>query len=99
MELNEILELPVRRNDLDEDITIRQYFYDLISTLWTELEGFSGKRPFGNSGWDYEVYQTLIKYELISGSLDEDGFVKDINDDEANDFVLTKILQPLFGIK
>jgi hypothetical protein len=98
MELNEILTLPVMRTDLDKEISIKQYLYDLISTLWMEGEGFDGKRPFGNSGWEYEIYATLIKHQLISGELDEDGYVKDMNDDEANKFVLTRIIQPLFGI-
>jgi hypothetical protein len=98
MELNEILALTTMRHDLNEEITLRQYFYDLMSTLWCEGEGFNGKRPFGNSGWDYDIYVPLIKAGLITGSLDEDGYIKEMNDEEANDFVLKNILQPLFGI-
>ena len=34
-----------------EELTIRQYFSRLMLELWTNEEGFSGKRPFGDSGW------------------------------------------------
>lgn len=99
MELNDILALTTRRSDLNEVITLRQYFYDLMSTLWCEQDGFSGKRPFGNSGWDYEVYKPLVQAGLVKGRIDEDGYIAELDDVEANEFVLTKILQPLFGIQ
>jgi hypothetical protein len=99
MELNEILALTTMRHDLNEDITLRQYFYDLMSELWCEQDGFSGERPFGNSGWDYEVYKPLVQAGLIKGRIDDDGYVAELDDAEANEFVLTKILQPLFLIQ
>lgn len=103
MELNEILQLNVVRHDLNTEVTIRQYFYDLLSALWVQGENFSSKRPFGNSGWDYGVYVTLIREGLISGKIaaDEDGgnpYVDEINEVEARNFVINNILKPLFGI-
>jgi hypothetical protein len=38
-------------SDAGDNITIRDYLRILLETLWEEGEGFSGKRPFGNSGW------------------------------------------------
>lgn len=99
MELNEILALTTKRSDLNETITLRQYLYDLMSTLWCEQDGFSGKRPFGNSGWDYEIYLPLVEAGLVKGEIDEDGYITKLDDVEANEFVLTKILQPLFGVQ
>lgn len=99
MELNEILALTTLRRDLNEEITLRQYFYDLMSTLWCEQDGFDGKRPFGNSGWDYEIYKPLVQAGLVKGRIDVDGYIAELDDAEANEFVLTKILQPLFGIE
>jgi hypothetical protein len=52
----EILDLKFKSEDLHKTITIRNYFKELLLTLWKEEEGFSGKRPFGNSGWQKEVY-------------------------------------------
>lgn len=99
MELNEILALTTLRYDLNEEITLRQYFYDLMSTLWCEQDGFDNKRPFGNSGWDYEIYKPLVQAGLVKGRIDADGYIAELDDAEANEFVLTKILQPLFGIE
>jgi hypothetical protein len=99
MELNELLALTTMRSDLNEEITLRQYFYDLMSELWREGEGFDGKRPFGNSGWDYEIYIPLVRAGLVKGRIDEDGYIAELDEVEANDFVLKNILQPLFGIK
>lgn len=98
MELNEILALTTRRHNLNEEITLRQYFYDLMSTLWCEGEGFNGKRPFGNSGWDYEIYIPLVRAGLVKGRIDDDGYIAELDEAEANEFVLENILQPLFGI-
>lgn len=52
-------------SDAGNQITIREYFRILISTLWEEKEGFSGKRPFGNSGWEYEVHYALAKAGFV----------------------------------
>lgn len=46
-------------------VPLRYYLGKLLYTLWCDGEGFSGKRPFGNSGWDYD-----IAYALCAG-----GFV------------------------
>ena len=39
--------------------TVREYLKMLLERLWEEGEGFSGKRPFGNSGWEYDLYAAL----------------------------------------
>jgi len=87
----EIGNLRFQCDDLDKEVTIKEYFKALLKTLWMENECFSGKRPFGNSGWDYDVYACLIKHGAISGSLDEDGYVKEFDTDQADKFVLEYI--------
>lgn len=57
--------------------TLRTYLQDLLLTLWDEEQGFSGKRPFGNSGWQVDVYGALVKAGLITGVIDEYGYVED----------------------
>lgn len=47
--------------------TIGDYLKALLSELWIREEAFSGKRPFGNSGWKYDIYQTLLKNRLVTG--------------------------------
>lgn len=46
--------------DDEEFDTIRDYLKGLLDSLWTQGEGFSGKRPFGNSGWRHDLYRPLI---------------------------------------
>jgi hypothetical protein len=60
----EILDLPMDDNDARAS-TIRDYFIKIAQTVWIEGEGFSGKRPFGNSGWHHEPFAALIKAGLL----------------------------------
>jgi hypothetical protein len=54
----EILALPLFANDAGAE-TVRDYLRELLFTLWREGEGFCGKRPFGNSGWERELLSSL----------------------------------------
>lgn len=60
-----ILDLPIDSVDTDS-ATIREYFCDLAYQLWRDGEGFSGKRPFGNSGWQYAIETALEAIGLNS---------------------------------
>lgn len=96
MTRDEALSLPI---DSDDECigTIRDYLFSLLSTLWNEKEGFSGKRPFGNGGWDYDLYIPLINAGVIVGSLDEDGCVADVDEDAAEDYVHDLIYHVFYG--
>ena len=52
------LDLEIPENDADA-ATVRQYFKELLCSLLIEEEGFSGKRPFGNSGWQHDFLTPL----------------------------------------
>jgi uncharacterized protein YqgQ len=80
-----------------EHLTIREYFHRLLKTLWEEQDGFSGKRPFGDSAWSYDLYQVLIREGFISGVLDEDGDVEDMNTEMAEVYVAKLIDAAFFG--
>lgn len=58
-ELQAILDCPLEENDSGAT-TIKGYLKALLYALWDEQEGFSGKRPFGNSGWDSCMMDALI---------------------------------------
>ena len=45
-------------NDAEAE-TVRAYLKALLYAVWSKGEGFSGKRPFGNSGWEYDLYAAL----------------------------------------
>lgn len=63
----EILELKFESTDLGKEISIKDFFKELLTTLFKEGECFSGKRPFGNSGWDYDLCVCLAKNGIING--------------------------------
>jgi hypothetical protein len=54
---------------------IRGYLIDLLHLLWEHDSNFNSKRPFGYSGWHYDLYQALVKAGYIEATLDEDGFI------------------------
>lgn len=77
--------------DLGENITVRFFLYQLIRTLWREEEGFSGKRPFGNSCWQIQVHYALIQNGFINGQPDAYGNGFEYNSKEANKFIFDLI--------
>lgn len=85
-----LLDIPMQENDANA-ATIRDYLVALLEALWSEGEGFSGKRPFGNSGWEYELYIALANADLIYATWDEDGELSDFNEAIANDLVLKAV--------
>lgn len=66
----EVLRCKMVRNDAGAS-TIRGYLVTLAFTVFDEGEGFSGKRPFGNSGWEHELYESLVKGKLLQGTVDD----------------------------
>ncbi len=90
--LDEILNL--EGEILDLKTTIRDALFLLLETLWKQGEGFNGKRPLGNSGWDYDFYKPLIQHGYVHGSLDDDGFVKSVNETMAF-LIIKKAIQRL----
>jgi hypothetical protein len=61
-------------SDAGEKITIRDYFRRLLLKLWHENYRFDSKRPFGNSGWEIEVYRALGKAGFVElGEYDEEN--------------------------
>lgn len=72
-------------SDVGDQLTVRQYLCSLLSRLWDEREEFSGKRPFGNSGWEFEPMIALAKAGFVSlGPLNEDGEPYNWTTEQAN---------------
>lgn len=67
-----VLALPMQPNDADAT-TIRDYLIKLLGGVWEHTEGFDGKRPFGNSGWQHELYQTLAEAGMVISGQDRYG--------------------------
>ena len=68
-------------SDAGEDLTCREYMAALLDTLWVEEEGFCGKRPFGNSGWQGDMFEALTAAGCLNGAKyqrNELGFVREM---------------------
>lgn len=90
VDLSLMLSYPMSENDADAR-TVGHYLYTLLCTLWEEGEGFSGKRPFGNSGWEYDLYKPLIAGGFVSGELDEDGYIDFVDKESADELIFNCI--------
>lgn len=86
----EILALPMEPNDSGAD-TIAGYLRELLHQLFREGEGFSGKRPFGNSGWEHDLQCALVKGGAVEGTLDPEGFIDTIDDFAFDDCIAEAI--------
>ena len=87
-----VLDLEIGGNDSGA-ATVRGYLLKLLATLWREEQGFSGKRPFGNSGWQYDLYRPLVGAGLIRGTLDEDGYLAGCDVEGADVLILAAIAE------
>lgn len=67
----ELLTLPLGDNDAGA-ATVRDYLIELLSTLWRKEGSFSGKQPFGNSGWVEQIYRPMVRAGWVRGAFDED---------------------------
>jgi hypothetical protein len=74
----QILAVPMQRNDADAD-TIGDYLVALLRKVWEDGDGFSGKRPFGNSGWEFDLYKALLVAGYVGGELDDEGYLDNVD--------------------
>lgn len=66
----EILELELDPTRFEG--TIKEYLYELLKNLWYKRDTFSGKYPFGNSGWEWDLYGPLVKAGIVKGVIHEE---------------------------
>lgn len=88
--LERVLDTPMGKNDAGAG-TIREYLGKLLLKVWNEGEGFSGKRPFGNSCWELEIYSALVKSGHVTGGLDDDGYLEDFDEITADHLIAAAI--------
>lgn len=94
----EALDVPMdpERNDAAAS-SVREYLAVLLGTLWEEAEGFSGKRPFGNSSWKWEVHEALVRAGAVPGMFDEDGYLTTL-DKTAADGLVAAAIEVMCGV-
>lgn len=88
-----LLDTPMGSNGADA-ATIRDYLIKLLADVWEYGESFDGRRPFGNSGWEWELYGALIKAGHLTGRFDRDGDLEDV-DVEAGDELIAAAIRAL----
>lgn len=86
-------------SDAGDNLSIRDYLHNLLWDLWSKGEGFSSKRPFGNSGWEADLYTPLVAHGFVGGSLDEDGQLLDVEASKADALVFDMIDAVFYGVK
>ena len=68
MNLTEVMRIPFTDYDLGQT-TIKEYLKELLLTVLWKGESFSGKRPFGNSGWEHFAGEALIIGKVLDGDI------------------------------
>ena len=86
----DILKLKMSENSAGAT-TIGEYLQKLLFELWTEGERFSGKRPFGDSDWEYELFYPLCDAGLVSYRLGGDGEYCDIDSKYGSSLIFSAI--------
>ena len=86
-------------SDAGDNLTVRDYLRTLLETLWRKGEGFNSKRPFGNSGWEYDIYKPLIAAGFLAGKLDEDGYILDFDQEAAERYGFELIVAAFHGVQ
>ena len=73
--VDKVLDTPIYWEEADGNTTLRESLKLLLTTLIREAENFSGKRPLGNSDWQWTLGGALVKVGLLPGTVDSsDGF-------------------------
>ena len=93
-----VLDLMIQAHDLPdnhEPVTVQEYLVEVLLATWKNAARFS---PFGNGGWQYNLYDTLIKEGFIAGKFDKHGFLIDFDKKTADAMISAAILEE-FGRK
>jgi len=72
-DLKKISELEFDSSEMRLSVTIKEWLKELLCNVWKEKDGFSGKRAFGSSDWEYDVYNALAENGYIDGVIDQYG--------------------------
>ena len=87
-----VLDLPMMSEDNHIVVaTVRGYLKELLAELWREKDGFDGKRPFGDSGWEHDIYAALVQGGFLQWSDDGEGYLLTADREAADKLILKAI--------
>lgn len=89
-----VLNLRLHPDNEAHAATIRDYLTALLTRVWTENEEFSGKYPFGNSDWQYDLYGALADAGLINHD-EKDEYVDTAEGDRYILAAITALGRPI----
>lgn len=89
--IRQFLDLPLDQPNDSGETTARGYLLRLLADVWRDGEGFNGKRPFGNSGWEGDLHLPMIRDGLVDGRLDSDGYIEAVDERQADELVYAAI--------
>ena len=56
-----------------DDITVREYLCELLRLVWDEQDLFDSKRPWGESGWEFDILIPLARAGFVDlGPIDSE---------------------------
>jgi hypothetical protein len=88
MSLHQIKNIEFYSRELGGQVTIGKFLIELLTKLWSKKDQFSGKRPFGNSFWEYDLYIALIDNNIVKGRIDEWDDVESFDQSSADKIIL-----------
>lgn len=88
-----VLDTPMQRPNDAGAATIRDYLVGLAEAVWDQGSDFSGKRPYGNSGWRSDLYIALGRAGLVDAEFDDDGYLEACDDDEGDRLIRAAIAE------
>lgn len=71
IDLDDVLNASLPEGNDAGAATVRDYLIKLLALVWAEDEGFDGKRPFGNSGWTYDLMEALMNAGIVAKDDDD----------------------------
>lgn len=89
MKAREILAVELGENPSGRK-TIGGYLHELMVQCWHRGSSFDGKRPFGSSSWEFDLYAALGRAGMVSITFDESGYIDDFSVEErrkANELI------------
>lgn len=78
-------------NDPSSTETILDYLCEIFVALLQEQEGFSGKRPLGESSWMYQIYGALVHGGWVDGAFDQDGYLDWVDQKTADNLIISEV--------
>ena len=83
------------------DGTFAEFLAECLKTLWEEGEGFSGKRPICDSGWEWIAGEALSILEPKIGKMNKDEWGNedfDVNDEALYQDTFNWLINYIFKV-